>query len=173
MRSAPKPAGVMWRLALVVLCGILATVIVACGGDDSSDSSGGGGSTKKVDTAAELKKKQTITVWAWTPGTEEAVKMFEKAHPNITVKLQNVGQGPPHYRKVRTVLKSGKGLPDVIHMEFQFIPSFTLTKSLLDMTPYLPDNFMSNYPEWIQKQIQVDKGIYGVPYDNVGGWQEV
>ena len=128
-------------------------------------SGGGGGSAKKVDVAAELKKPATITVWAWTPGTEEAVKMFEKAHPNIKVKLQNVGQGPPHYRKVRTVLKSGKGLPDVIHMEFQFIPSFTLTKSLLDMTPYLPDNFMSNYPEWIQKQIQVDKGIYGVPWD--------
>ena len=33
------------------------------------------------------------------------------------------------------------------------------------MTPYLPDNFMTNYPEWIQKQIQVDNGIYGVPWD--------
>jgi multiple sugar transport system substrate-binding protein len=66
---------------------------------------------------------------------------------------------------VRTVLKSGKGLPDVIHMEFQFIPSFILTKSLLDMTPYLPKNFLTNYPEWIQKQINIDNGIYGVPWD--------
>jgi multiple sugar transport system substrate-binding protein len=115
--------------------------------------------------AAELKKPATITVWAWTPGTDEAVKMFEAAHPNIKVKLQNVGQGPPHYRKLRTVLKSGKGLPDVVHMEFQYIPSFTLTKSLLDMTPYLPDNFLSGYPEWIQKQINVDGGIYGIPWD--------
>ena len=91
--------------------------------------------------------------------------MFEAAHPNIKVKLQNVGQGPPHYRKLRTVLKSGKGLPDVVHMEFQYIPSFTLTKSLLDMTPYLPDNFLSNYPEWVQKQINIENGIYGVPWD--------
>ena len=116
--------------------------------------------------AAELKKPANITVWAWTPGTDEAVKMFEKAHPNIKVKLQNVGQGPPHYRKVRTVLKSGKGLPDVIHMEFQYIPSFTITKSLLDMTPYLPKNFLSKYPEWIQKQINLNNGIYGVPWDS-------
>jgi multiple sugar transport system substrate-binding protein len=50
-------------------------------------------------------------------------------------------------------------------MEFQYIPSFTLTKSLLDMTPYLPDNFLSNYPEWVQKQINVEGGIYGVPWD--------
>ena len=92
--------------------------------------------------------------------------MFEKAYPNIKVKLQNVGQGPPHYRKVRTVLKSGKGLPDVIQMEFQYIPSFTITKSLLDMTPYLPKNFLSKYPEWIQKQINLNGGIYGMPWDS-------
>jgi len=61
---------------------------------------------RQEDMAAELKKPANITVWAWTPGTDEAVKMFEKAYPNIKVKLQNVGQGPPHYRKVRTVLKS-------------------------------------------------------------------
>jgi multiple sugar transport system substrate-binding protein len=92
--------------------------------------------------------------------------MFEKAYPNIHVKLQNVGQGPPHYRKVRTVLKSGKGLPDVIQMEFQYIPSYVITKSLLDLRPYVPSNFLSQYPEWIQKQINVQGGIYGVPWDS-------
>jgi multiple sugar transport system substrate-binding protein len=167
MGNASKRAGLRWLLLIV--CAVMAFTVAACGGGDDEDEGGGGGagstSTKKVDMAAELKKPATITVWAWTPGTEEAVKMFEKAHPNIKVKLQNVGQGNDHYRKVRTVLKSGKGLPDVIHMEFQFIPSFTLTKSLLDLTPYLPDNFLSNYPEWIQKGIQVDGAIYGVPWD--------
>jgi multiple sugar transport system substrate-binding protein len=154
-----------WALLIAPLA--LGLFVAACGGSDNGGGGGnGGGSTKKVDMAAELKKPATITVWAWTPGTEDAVKMFEKAHPNITVKLQNVGQGPPHYRKVRTVLKSGKGLPDVIQMEFQYIPSFTLTKSLLDMKPYVPDNFLSSYPEWIQKQININGGIYGVPWDS-------
>jgi multiple sugar transport system substrate-binding protein len=105
VRSASKPAGLHWRLALFVLCGMLAVLVAACGGGDDDDGGGGGGSTKKVDMAAELKKPANLTVWAWTPGTEEAVKMFEKAHPNIKVKLQNVGQGPDHYRKVRTTLK--------------------------------------------------------------------
>ena len=68
-----------------------------------------GGSSKKVDIAAALKKPTNITVWAWTPGTDQAVAMFEKAYPNINVTLQNVGQGPPHYRKVRTAIKSGQG----------------------------------------------------------------
>jgi multiple sugar transport system substrate-binding protein len=166
LRNTARHDSARWRALLVALCLAVAALVAACGGGDDDGGGGGGGTTtKKVDMAAELKKPATITVWAWTPGTAEAVKMFEKAHPNIKVKLQNVGQGTDHYRKVRTVLKSGKGMPDVIHMEFQYIPSFTLTKSLLDLTPYLPDNFLSNYPEWIQKQIQLDGAIYGVPWD--------
>jgi multiple sugar transport system substrate-binding protein len=166
MSNTSKGARTHWR-ALLVAAFALCLFVAACGGSDNGGSQGsGGGSTKKVNMAAELKKPATITVWAWTPGTEDAVKMFEKAHPNIKVKLQNVGQGPPHYRKVRTVLKSGRGLPDVIQMEFQYIPSFTLTKSLLDLTPYLPNNFLSNYPEWIQKQINIQGGVYGVPWDS-------
>jgi len=167
---------ISWRNGMsrfAVLCALTlsaASVVAACGGggDDSGGSSGGGGSSsgKKVDMAAELKKPATVTVWAWTPGTDKAIAMFEKAYPNIKVKLQNVGQGPPHYRKVRTTIKSGKGIPDVVQMEFQYIPSFTLTKDLLDLTPYVPDDFLSQYPEWIQKQIQQNGGIYGVPWDS-------
>jgi multiple sugar transport system substrate-binding protein len=151
-----------WR-ALLAVCSVTALAVAACGGGDSA--SGGSGSTKKVNMAAELKKPATVTLWAWTPGTADAIKMFEKAYPNIKVKYANVGQGDPHYRKLRTVLKSGKGLPDVVQMEYQYIPSYTITKDLLDMTPYLPANFLSNYPEWIQKQINVSGGIYGVPWD--------
>jgi multiple sugar transport system substrate-binding protein len=165
LNTVSKRHGVRWILLLALFAA--AALVAACGGDDDSGgSSSGGGSSKKVDMAAELKKPATITVWAWTPGTDEAVAMFEKQYPNIKVKLQNVGQGPPHYRKVRTVLKSGKGLPDVIQMEFQYIPSFTLTKSLLDMTPYLPSDFLSQYPEWIAKQINIQNGIWGVPWDS-------
>src|SRR4051794_22753751 len=136
LRSSSKGDGARWRALLVVACLALGLVVAACGGDSGSSSSGGssgggggGGAigSKLGDVQAAMKKPTTLTVWAWTPGTDQAVAMFEKAHPNIKVKLQNVGQGPPHYRKVRTVVKSGKGLPDVIQMEFQYIPSYTIT----------------------------------------------
>jgi multiple sugar transport system substrate-binding protein len=151
---------------MVVMCALSASVVAACGGGDSGTKDVGSKEKKKVDVAAELKKPANLTLWAWTPGTDKAVAMFEKAYPNIKVKVQNVGQGAPHYRKVRTVLKSGKGQPDLIQMEFQFIPSYTITKDLLDLEPYLPKDFLSKYPEWIQKQINLQGGIYGVPWDS-------
>ena len=83
-----------WGILLVILS-LAAGVVAACGSsnnDNGGGGGGGGGSTQKVDMAAELKKPANITVWAWTPGTADAVKMFEKAYPNIKVKLQNVGR---------------------------------------------------------------------------------
>jgi multiple sugar transport system substrate-binding protein len=165
--SSSRRGGIGWR-AILVICSIAALLVAACGGSSGGGGGGGGGAagSKQASLKSELQKKQSITVWAWTPGTEDAVKMFEKAYPNIKVNLQNVGQGPPHYKKLRTVLKAGKGLPDVVQMEFQYIPSYTITKSLLDMAPYLPKNFLTNYPEWIQKQINVQGGVYGIPWDS-------
>ena len=147
---------------LLAVCLALGGLIAACGG---SPARAPGGAAKKVDMAAELAKPARITVWAWTPGTAEAVAMFERTHPNIKVELHNVGQGPPHYRKLRTVLRSGRGVPDVVQMEFQYTPSFTLTKNLLDLRPYLPGDFLSHYPEWIAQQVNINGGIYGVPWD--------
>ena len=45
-------------------------------------------------------------------------------YPNIKVKYENVGQGAPHYVKLRDALKAGTGLPDVAQMEFNSIASF-------------------------------------------------
>ena len=150
---------------ILAVCLTLAALVAACGASSSSGGSSGG-STKKVNMAAALKKPANITVWAWTPGTDEAVKAFEQKYPNIHVNLQNVGQGPPHYRKLRTAIKAGKGLPDVAQMEFQYIPSYTITKNLLDLRPYLPSNFLSEFPEWIGKQINLNGAVYGIPWDS-------
>jgi multiple sugar transport system substrate-binding protein len=114
---------------------------------------------------AELKKPATLTFWTWVPDIQNEVNLFERKYPNIKVKVVNVGQGQPHYQKLRTALKSGKGLPDVVQMEYQFIPSFTITNSLLDLTPYLPDDFGSGFPEWVWNQVNSDGKVWGIPQD--------
>ena len=79
MRNTARHDSARWRALLVACCLGIAALVAACGGSTS----GGGDAAKKVDMAAELKKPATITVWAWTPGTDKAVAMFEAAHPNI------------------------------------------------------------------------------------------
>ncbi len=50
-------------------------------------------------------------------------------------------------------------------VEYQYIPSFTITKSLLNLTPYGAGDLKSNYPEWIWNQISLDGSVYAVPQD--------
>ena len=52
-------------------------------------------------------------------------------------------------------------------MEYQYIPSFTLGEqgSLLDLTPYVPADLQSQYPEWVWGQVKVNNGLWGIPQD--------
>ena len=87
----------------------------------------------------------TLTFWTWVPDITNQVKMFTTKYPKIKVNVVNVGQGAPHYQKLRTAIQSGQGAPDVAQMEYQYIPSFTLGDqgSLLDLTPYAPADIQS------------------------------
>ena len=124
-------------------------------------------SASAIDMKAELQKPTELTFWTWVPNIEKEVKLFEQAYPNIKVKLVNVGQGAAHYQKLRTVLKSGQGAPDVVQIEFQYIPSFVITKSLLDLSPYFPvKQFKKSYPDWIAGQVVSDDHIWAIPQDS-------
>ena len=56
-----------------------------------------------------------LTFWTWVPDIQNQVDLFEAEYPAIDVEVVNVGQGAPHYQKLRTALESGTGAPDVVH----------------------------------------------------------
>jgi multiple sugar transport system substrate-binding protein len=108
----------------------------------------------------------TLTFWTWVPDIQNQVKLFTTKYPKIKVNLVNVGQGAPHYQKLRTAIQAGQGAPDVAQVEFQFINSFTLGDgSLLDLTPYAPATLKDSYPEWVWAQVFTNGGLWGIPQD--------
>jgi multiple sugar transport system substrate-binding protein len=78
--------------------------------------------------------KVTLEVWSWVPGLDKTVTAFEKAYPNIDVKVTNLGGGPQTYTKLLTTLKAGTGAPDVAQVEYGFVPSFVDTGGLADLS---------------------------------------
>jgi len=113
-----------------------------------------------------LDTETTLTFWTWVPNIQNQVKLFTTKYPKIKVNLVNVGQGAPHYQKLRTAIQAGQGAPDVAQVEFQFINSFTLGDgSLLDLTPYAPATLKDSYPEWVWAQVFTNGGLWGIPQD--------
>lgn len=114
----------------------MSAVLAACGGDGK----GGGTSAAAAVSQADIDKATStateLTFWAWVPDIAQEVALFEQKYPAVKVKVVNAGQGAPEYTKLRTVLQAGTGAPDVAQIEFQYIPTFTITDSLLDLRPY-------------------------------------
>jgi multiple sugar transport system substrate-binding protein len=131
----------------------------------SSGGSSTGKSATSVDMAAELKKPASITFWSWVPGIQEEVKMFEQKYPNIKVNLVNAGQPADEYPKLRTALKAGTGAPDVVQLELHEVPSFTITKNLLDLSPYGASALKGTFVSWAWNQVAQGDAVYGIPQD--------
>ncbi|MET0297359.1 MAG: sugar ABC transporter substrate-binding protein, partial [Microbacterium sp.] len=117
MRKAPRTA-----LALGS-AGIAAALVLAGCAPGSND---GGGSAEEI-TQDQIDEAMTtpteLTFWTWVPDIENEVALFEEKYPAIDVKVENVGQGLPHYQKLRSAIEAGEGAPDVAQVEYQYIPS--------------------------------------------------
>ncbi|MFE7748370.1 sugar ABC transporter substrate-binding protein [Streptomyces sp. NPDC057428] len=137
------------RTASAAITVALALGISACG------SSGGG------EAAAD--SKQTLTVWAMGAEGEklaEVAKVYEKANPNITVKVTPVGWDVAHQKLVSAA--AAGTLPDVAQMGSTYMGEFAELGVLepVDTKSFDKKDF---FPAgWDQGE--VDGTAYGVPW---------
>jgi multiple sugar transport system substrate-binding protein len=141
------------RNALVLVTAAM-LMLSACGGGGNEES------------ANREQGPVTLTLWSWVPDLQQQVDMFQRAHPNIHVKLVNAGQGSEQYTKLRTALKAGTGAPDVTQVEFQYIPSFRVTGDLIDISRYGAADVKNDYVDWAWSQVSDGSAVYAVPWDS-------
>jgi multiple sugar transport system substrate-binding protein len=146
-----------------------ATVAAALVLSGCSGGSDGGGSDSGTVSQDDIDKAMTtpteLTFWTWVPDIQNEVDLFEAKYPDIKVKVENVGQGLPHYQKLRSAIEAGEGAPDVAQIEYQYIPSFVLPESLLDLTPYGGDELADDYVEWAWNQVSPGDEVWAIPQD--------
>jgi multiple sugar transport system substrate-binding protein len=150
----------------LVLSGSLA--LAACGGGDDA---GGEATPAQTVSQADIDKAMStpteLTFWTWVPNIQKEVALFQKKYPAIKVKVVNAGQGEPQYTKLRTALKAGTGFPDAVQIEFQYIPTFSLTKSLMDLRPYGAEALKDQFVPWTWQQVVGSGGeVWAVPQDS-------
>ncbi|HEU5470682.1 MAG TPA: sugar ABC transporter substrate-binding protein [Actinophytocola sp.] len=150
----------------VALAAALALGISGCSSGSSSDGStpAANGTQDAVDAA--LQQGGEITYWTWTPQAEEQVAAFQQEHPNVKVKLENVGTGNDHYTKLQNVIKAGSGAPDVAQVEYKAMPQFALTDALVDLNQYGFGAFEKDYTASTWASSKVGDGLYGLPQDS-------
>ena len=97
-----------------------------------------------------------VTFWTWV-GLEPAVEQFEAANPDIDVELVTFGPWDLH-DKLLTALA-------VAQLVTRRFDAYRDTGQLVDLAPYLDEEYMSQVPASIWPAVSSGDGIYGVPTD--------
>lgn len=106
-----------------------------------------------------------ITFWSWLPDIQTTIDKFEAAHPEITVRLENVGVGVDQYTAIQNAVDAGTGGPDVAQMTFEAIPNFALTGALADLRDHGGAGVSDLVLPGVASLVTIDGGIYAVPQD--------
>jgi multiple sugar transport system substrate-binding protein len=143
----------------------LGAALSACGGSSSGGSSAAE-PVSQADIDKAMKTPTQLTFWTWVSGIQQEVALFEKKYPAIKVKVVNAGQGLAQYTKLRTAIKAGTGAPDVAQIEYQAIPTFTITSSLLNLAPYGASALKDRFVDWTWGQVSGPNGeVWAIPQD--------
>ncbi|MFD5315216.1 ABC transporter substrate-binding protein [Streptomyces sp. NPDC127098] len=140
------------RLALALVLGLLVTV----GCSNRSDPGSGDGSS--------------IEFWSFSGINQAAaVAEYERAHPEIDVRLTEVGSSVETAQALVTALSAGK-VPDLVLIQGDDLPRFVEEPdNFHDLRDFGADRIRGDYLDWVITQsTAADGSVVGVPTD-VGG----
>ncbi|WP_345763405.1 extracellular solute-binding protein [Diaminobutyricibacter sp. McL0608] len=142
----------------------LAVLFAAAGLSGCSSASGGGASpASSADIAKAMNTPTTLTYWTWGAGTEYEVAKFEAKYPKIKVNVVNVGVGTAEYQKLRAAMSAGTGGPDAAFIEFNELPSFRLTGSLVNLAQFDANSVKQKFVPFAWGQVADSAGVWALP----------
>jgi multiple sugar transport system substrate-binding protein len=164
------------RMTTAVAGAAAICMLAACSSGGSTSSSAGGGTTSSPASSASPSvsvvaggscsgNATKVLFWAWVPGMGRAVTEFNKTHPDICVTQEDVGAGNPEYVAITNALKAGSGAPDVAEVEFDELPSFEVTKNVVNLVPYGANTYKSKFTTWAWDEVSQGSGVYAMPGD--------
>ncbi|MEU9919010.1 sugar ABC transporter substrate-binding protein [Streptomyces sp. NPDC051001] len=151
------------RRTTAVLLGTALTALslAACGG--GTDNGAKAESVSDADIQKALDKPTELTVWSWSASLPDVAKAFEKEHPKIKIKVQNVGTSADQYTKLQNAIKAGSGAPDLATVEYSAIPQFALSDSLVDLRRFQYDALEKDFTKATWQSVKVGDSLYELP----------
>jgi multiple sugar transport system substrate-binding protein len=156
------------RLAISAAIGAAAVLAVTACGSSGSSSGSSGASAPAVSGSAT---SGTITWWAspiTTSGTDPRtvlISQFEKAYPNIHVKLQSAPTDTDTNRaSLITTISGGATSPDVYMGDVIWPGQFGKAGLAAPLSKYLPSSYFSSFAPGLVQGATYNGQVYGAPF---------
>jgi multiple sugar transport system substrate-binding protein len=154
------------KLCALALAGTIALSGCSAGSDETAGPNEAPEEVTQEQIDEAMSTPTTLELWAWVPGIEDNVALFEEKYPEIDVELINQGGSPEQYVKLRAVFKAGRDVPDVAQIGYDFLPSFTQTGDLLDLAPYGAAELEADFLPGVWSQVAADDAVWALPQDS-------
>ncbi len=141
----------------VLFTTLIALLLAACVGTPAAP-------TTAPETAAPSGPVE-ITFWSWVPHIEDQVNAYNASQTAIKVNYINAGGGKTEYDKIKVALQANADIPDVVQIEFQYLPSFIAIDALLDLTAYGANDVKDQFVPWTWAQVSQGSAVYAYPQD--------
>ena len=105
----------------------------------------------------------TLTYWTWAPGIPDVVKVWNEAHPDIQVKVEQPAGADDIVAKVLAAQRAGEG-PDMFAAEYQKVPNLVVSGAGYDITK-LVDDARGDFSDSTWSLVTVNDAVYAVPQD--------
>jgi len=123
------------------------------------------GCSSSSDSPTETGGRVDLTFWAWVPNIEKVVDKWNAANPNIHVTVSKQAQGDELVTKVLTAAKGGSGVPDLVQVEYQALPTLVSNDVLADIAGEV-GSAKDKFAEGLWQQVTLGtQAVYAVPQD--------
>jgi multiple sugar transport system substrate-binding protein len=158
-------------LLVLLLAFALAAFAAGCGGgdDEAADENGGTSTTGAPRQIEEPTSPVTISFSSWVgnePNIKKIAKAFQKEHPNITIKFQNV-PAEQAAQKLTTQIAGGNP-PDTVYLDSGTIADFAERDALANLDRYIERSDLvdpADFVEPFRATTEFDGSMFALPFD--------
>ncbi|RFB14925.1 sugar ABC transporter substrate-binding protein [Bacillus sp. HNG] len=144
-----------WKVLIMLV--VLTVFAAACSNGDSSGKDSDG--------------KVTLTAWAWNVNVgalESAFETYKKDHPNVELKVEDIGRLDVYDKLSTGLAAGGVGLPDIVLVEDDRIGGYVnaFPKGFLNLSEQGFDEKADLFPQFKKDLATIDGSFYAMPFDS-------
>lgn len=148
---------------LLTLLLIVSVVLAACGGNNENEGTNageGGAADEKVE----------LTAWAWNVNVgalNSAMELYKKDHPNVELKVEDIGRLDVYDKLSTGLAAGGAGLPDIVLVEDDRIQGYleAFPKGFVNLSEKGFDSKADSFPAFKKELASKDGQFYAFPFD--------
>jgi multiple sugar transport system substrate-binding protein len=150
---------------------VLALLAAACvqAGDTGGSERAQPGAEVEPRVAKEPTEPVTVRFASWvgeSPQMKKFAEEFQKQHPNITIKFENVPAERARDKLITQV--AGGNAPDVAYMDSGSVEDFSSREALVNLDSYIAGSDVIDpdlYVEGFRNSAEFEGSMFGLPYD--------